>query len=54
MTMQTPVDQLQQLLHAIMHRRGLPTMRRRIKSEMPDVPLTDRLKAIFGEIDTPP
>ena len=43
MTMQTPVDQLQQLLHAIMHRRGLPTMRRRIKSEMPDVPLKDEV-----------
>ena len=51
-TMEMPIDQVQQLAHAIMHRRGLPTIRRRIKFEAPEVPLTERLKSIFGEIDT--
>jgi hypothetical protein len=53
-TMDMPIDQVQQLAHAIMHRRGLPTIRRRIKFDTPDVPLAERLKSIFGEIDNDP
>ena len=49
--LETPVDQTQQLMHAIMHRKGLATMRKHLSYDTLDKPLSERMRDIFAEID---
>jgi hypothetical protein len=49
--MDTPIDQIAQLVHAIMHRRGVRVFRSHIEREKDAPSLADRMKSIFTQAD---
>ena len=46
--METPIDQIAQLVHAIMHRRGVRVYRSNITKAAGTPSLADRIKGIFA------
>ena len=50
--MEIPIDQIAQIMHAILHRRGVRTFRKNLMKDSNTPSLADRLKDIFGKVDT--
>jgi len=50
--MDIPNDQAEELVHAIASRKGIKCHRKRLVVEEDHQPLTEKLEAIFGRIDT--
>lgn len=51
--MDTPVDQIAQFMHAILHRRGVRTFRKNLSIDTEAPSLADRVRGIFAKVDTP-
>ena len=49
--MNVPVDVAAMLCHAILHRKGVKTLRKQIQADDTAEPLTSRLDAIWGKVD---
>ena len=50
--MNLPIDQTEQLYHAMLNRRGVKTIRANPDVETPSQSLADKVRGIFGGIDT--
>jgi hypothetical protein len=50
--MDTPVDQIAQLMHAILNRRGVRTFRKNLTRDADAPSLADRVRGIFSRVDT--
>ena len=47
-----PIDQTSQLIHALLHRRGVKVFRKRYEVEDDFEPLADRIAKIMQAVDT--
>ena len=50
--METPVDQIAQLTHAIMHRKGVRAFFRHADKDESTPSLAERVRGIFAQVDT--
>ena len=46
-----PIDQTSQLIHALLHRRGVKVFRKRYEIETNIEPLADRIARIMNSVD---
>jgi hypothetical protein len=46
-----PIDQTSQLIHALLHRRGVKAFRKRYEIETNIEPLADRIARIMNSVD---
>jgi hypothetical protein len=46
-----PIDQTSQLIHALLHRRGVKVFRKRYEIETNVEPLADRIARIMNSVD---
>lgn len=46
-----PIDQTSQLIHALLHRRGIKVFRKRYEVETDIEPLADRIAKIMNSVD---
>jgi hypothetical protein len=46
-----PIDQTSQLIHALLHRRGVKVFRKRYEIETNIEPLADRIAKIMNSVD---
>jgi len=46
-----PIDQTSQLIHALLHRRGVKVFRKRYEIETNVEPLADRIAKIMNSVD---
>jgi hypothetical protein len=46
-----PIDQTTQLIHALLHRRGIKVFRKRYEVETDIEPLADRIAKIMNSVD---
>jgi len=46
-----PIDQTSQLIHALLHRRGVKVFRKRYEIETNAEPLADRIARIMNSVD---
>lgn len=47
-----PIDQTSQLIHALLHRKGVRVFRKRYEVETDVEPLADRIAKIMQSVDT--